>query len=220
MRRASGFSLVELLVVVAIIGILMSMYAATLSKARDKAVQVAVGEGMRQDHLGKMADHVNMARPPAEKLEGASREACRAAFRQQVRIAEFDALMTEMKYRVQNDDEFRAYWYTLINPAVTEPLEFAPNGDLIAKDETGRRYALQPLGTIGVGAMPSGNYPVSWEFLSVDLGDTTMSGLGVNVIFNDGHREYLVYPDRFPCTPTVATLTREYVLATQPPAPQ
>ncbi len=212
MRRCNGFSLLELLICVLIIGILMSMYMGTLSKARRKAEKVAVAEGIRQKALGHMADHANIARPSKGKGQGATRHDCRQAYRQTIHTSEFDAFLTEMRYLVRNEDEFRAYWHTLIDPNASDQLEFSNDGALIARDESGDEFFLRPLGIIG-GNERSGPYPVAWEFLSTDLADTTVSGLGINVLYSDGHIEYLTYPNRFPACPIVAQLSHQLMRA-------
>ena len=61
MRRHRGFSLLELLICVAIISILMALYLPVLGKARRKAEEVAIKEGLRQDHIAREAAAANTA---------------------------------------------------------------------------------------------------------------------------------------------------------------
>lgn len=206
-RGRGGFSLLELLIVVAIISILMSMYMSTLSKAQRKAEQVAVAEGIRQQRLGRMADSANIARD-----SGASRESddtlrsqCRSAYRQTIPTGKSEAFVTETLYCVQNEAAFRAYWHTLVNPEANAPLEFE-GGSAVALDESGNRFVLKPQGT-----QPGGTHPVEWEFLSTNLTETTLSGLGVSVLYGDGHMGYVRYPGEFPACRVVAELSQRFI---------
>ena len=62
-RPKHGFSLVETLVVLAIISILMAIFLPTLVKVLRKAKEVAGKEAVRQHAIGHMADGANTARP-------------------------------------------------------------------------------------------------------------------------------------------------------------
>ena len=128
MRRRQGFSLIELLICIGIIGILMALYLPVLSKARHKAVQVAEKEGLRQHHLGKVADGANAGTTLTCLPD---REECVEAFRHEVDVGKHEMVVTELRYAVQNEDEFRAYYHTLINPDNTTPLEYDEFGSQV-----------------------------------------------------------------------------------------
>jgi prepilin-type N-terminal cleavage/methylation domain-containing protein len=200
--RSHGYSLVETLVVVAIIAILMALYLPTLSKVLRKAEEVAVKEGFRQKNIGRMADNANSAGRDLGPAPG--RDECRDAFRQMVN----DVIATEVLYIVENDDEFNAYWHTMINPAASTPLEYTGSGDLLARDEFGDVYELPRVDKF-LDDGPS--FPLGWEFISTDLTDTSSGTIGTNVIYSDGHVVYIRYPGDFPATRTVAELSHRFV---------
>lgn len=207
-RGRRGFSLIELLVVIAIISIILGMYLATFSKVLSKAKQVVAKEALHQQQIGRMADHANIARhsqPPAGRAE------CREAFHRTVETHEGDILVTELRYLVTNDAEFRAYCHTLIDPANEEPLEYSGNS-LIAKDDNGQEFELASIGNDGWTAMSVSGapIPVMWEFLARNMGHSTVEGIGTNVLYSDGHVEWVKYPGRFPATAVVAALSEEY----------
>jgi prepilin-type N-terminal cleavage/methylation domain-containing protein len=206
-RGPCGFSLIELLVVVAIISIILGMYMSTFSKVLSRAEQVAVKEGMRQGNLGRLADNANSAR--SHGFEAPSREACRAAYRQTFETAVGEVYVTEVLYRITNDAEFRAYWYTMINPDATHELEFE-DGALLARDEHGDEVLLVPLDPSGWG---DGGPPVPrlWSFLSTNMGEMSINDMGIEVMFTDGHVERIAYRHRFPATPTVAELSHRFL---------
>lgn len=206
-RRRFGFSLIEMLVCVAIICILMALYLPILAKARHKAIQVATAAAIGQEHLGRVADNVNIVRPEPEP-EPPDREDCRAAYRRTVHNGRQEMLITELLYAVENEAEFRAYWHTLINPSAAGPLEFASgNSVLLAKDENGTEYRLDAL-----ELLPNRRpIPVMWEFLSTNMAEMSTANMGITVLYSDGHLEYLRYPSRYPACRTVAELSHRYV---------
>ncbi len=205
MRRREGFSLLELLIVVAIIAILMTMYLATFGKVRSKAVGVAAAEGMRQGKLGRMADDANGKQGPPKYP---TREECRAAFREKIG----DGLhQTRMLYRVSSDHEFEAYYFTLIDRAATDDLVYE-HRRLVAKDRDGNRYLLTLMGAFNDD---SSYVPVAWEYLSTFMGDMNGTGLGGDVLWGDGHIDYVKYQDEFPMTKQVAELCRRFVIESE-----
>ncbi len=203
MYSRRGFSLVELLVCVAIISILMAMYLPVLSKAKRKAEEVAIKEGLRQDHIGREAAVANIARPKGIDLDEYGREACQDAFCKSMSdgSGDGDMLVTELLYDVTSEDAFRAYWYTLIDPSNTEPLEYTDGGKLIATDNEGNEFILKPIYT---GRM-------LWEFISTDLSETTSGTLGTTVLYPGGNVDYVKYPDEFPAVPIVAKLSHRFI---------
>lgn len=209
MRSSKGFSLVELLMVVAIIGLIMAMYMSTFAKVQRKAKQVVAGEAVRQHGIGRMADNANFARRPPE--EPATREESRAAYRQPIRTADGDVFITRPTYSVSSTAEFKAFWNTVINPDAMGPLEYNGNR-LIAEDEDGNRFELASVPEdYGIQDARFANAVVGWEFLSTRMSDTTLEGLGANVLYGDGRIEYVRYPGPFPVNETVAKLSRRFL---------
>ncbi len=208
----SGFSLVELLVVIAIISILTAMYAAVGVRAISKAKRVAVVEGMRQEHIGRLADNANMARSSPSNTPSTAeeiREQCRAAFRQKMDLGGRELIFTELLCVVKSEAEFRAYWYTLVNPDATGAVTLAGNRSIVVQDENGQSYTLEWRDRSSMKDREI--YPVIWEFLSTDTKHMSAESLGITVMFSDGHVEYLPYPSRYPATRVVAELSQRFM---------
>ncbi len=205
--RRRGFSLIETLVVLAIISILMLMLTTALVKAVRMAKSTAAGEEMRQERIGSEAAKIHEGekpRTPAETVQEA-----RKKFRK-VGQGGMQKITSTVLFVVQNDNEFQAYWNTLLNPWNPNLPEFTDNGSLIAIAQNGTRYELPPVGT----EIKGGAYPVTWEFISTELHETGRGDLGGNVIYSDGRREYVAYPREFPMTRSVAVWSHEFVEAT------
>lgn len=205
MRGRAGFSLVETLVVVAIIGILMAMYLPALSKAIRQAEKVATTEGMRQDNIGRRSDGPSFGeRPP--------RESCRAAYRRSIGRGSArtnEIFVTEMQYIVRNEAEFRAYWFTLIDPEATEPLEYTRHDELIAHDDEGTEFLLSPRRE----QLTRGEtFPASWEFLS-SVPSEGSGDIGTTVNYSDTHVRYCRYPGEYPACRSVAELSHRFMQA-------
>lgn len=198
MRSRKGYSLLETLICVAIIAILMALQLPVLSKALRKAKEVAVKEGLHQRQIASMAGDTQFdARP--------GRDTCRAAYRQMYQ----ESWVTELKYVVRTEQEFAAYWNTLIRPSATEPLEYTASGELVAQDALGNVYYLKALNP----ADPPGETAiVGWEFISTNLAETTSGTLGTNVLYTDGRAVYIRYPGEFPMTRLVAELSHRFVV--------
>ncbi len=205
-RYNPGFSLVELLVVVAIIGILASMYMAALARARAKARQIAAVEAIRQEHIGRLADNANIARPQVSK--GPGRKECRKKYRHILDTGSGDTMVTTLMYMVRSEDEFKAYWYTLIDPKASGPLEFKGN-KLVARDDRGKKFELLSLDAALRKEVEL--FPKAWEFISTDMADMESGSIGANVLYSDGHIEYKHYPGDYPICKTVAELSHRFV---------
>lgn len=205
-RGSEGFSLVELLVVLAIIGILMGMALTAGAKALRMAKGVAAGEAM---HQGAITSSTT-----GERLEKPGRGPAREAFHQVVNTGKDDAIFSKLVYVVRSDAEFRAYWYTLLNKKNNLPLSHTSSGTLIALSPEGERFELPPMGAdVRDG---SGPYAVSWEFISTHLADTAYGNLGGNVLYSDGHLSHLRFPAKFPMSGTVARLSHRFVVQHNP----
>jgi prepilin-type N-terminal cleavage/methylation domain-containing protein len=202
-RRKFGFSLVELLVCVAIISILAAMYMAALSKARRKAEGVVVMEGFRQDNIGRAADTANIARAPG--YQPTDRAVFRGAYRKQLTVSGEPIWATEVLCEIEGEGAFRAYWFTVIDPAATAPLEYR-HDSLVAHDDKNNEFLLKlfsPSGRVGP------TVPVTWEFLSTNLQETSSGTMGTTVRYSDGHVEFMPYPGNFPACRSVAELSHE-----------
>jgi len=200
-RRQHGFTLVELLVCIAIIGILAIMQVQAGVKAIRQAKSVATGEAMRQGRIGRMADNANRGQFDSGDL--VLRQECRAAFRQMFDAGKYEAAGTEVFYIVRNDREFDAYYHTLIDPDADEELEFE-DGKLVAYTQNGDEVLLEPMNS------RIGNVPVAWEFLATNMAHMT-TGTSIRVVYNDSHVGTLKYPGRFPATRLVAELGQDYM---------
>ncbi|HUW59817.1 MAG TPA: prepilin-type N-terminal cleavage/methylation domain-containing protein [Candidatus Bathyarchaeia archaeon] len=201
MRRQHGFSLVELLVVIAIVSILAMMQVQAGIKALRQARAVATGEAMRQNRIGHMADNANRGRLTDDTA--ATREACRNTFRQMYETGKAEAAVTEVLYALHNDQDFDAYYHTLVDPEADDELVFQ-DGKLKARTGDGTEVLLEPLSDriIGVATM--------WEFLSTDMSNMT-ADTNIRVMYNDGHVDSVHYPSRFPASRIVAELGQDYM---------
>jgi prepilin-type N-terminal cleavage/methylation domain-containing protein len=207
MRSKRGFSMVETLVVLAIIAIMMAMTFPTFVKVLRKAKEVAGKEALRQHAIGRAADTVNSAGRQSTTNYG--RDEARAAFRQTLDIGKGDSMIvSEMLYVVNNDAEFRAYYHTLLNPANNAPLTYSGNGHLNAYDDQNNLFVLVPAEML---AGQNNTYPQAWEFISTQLTETSSGTVGGTVLYSDGHSAYVRYPHEFPMTPTVAELSHAFM---------
>jgi prepilin-type N-terminal cleavage/methylation domain-containing protein/prepilin-type processing-associated H-X9-DG protein len=207
MRARDAFSLVELLVVVAIIGVLAAFLVPALSRARSKAEQIAAVEAMRQKHIGALAQNANAPWP--HDFEGPDREDCREAYARVLETGSGEAFVTELLYKVRNEAEFKAYWHTLIDPEADEELEFE-GSTLVARDEQGTEFELLPL---ELHMLKEKAFPIGWEFLSTDMAEMSSGSIGANVLYSDGHVKYVPYPGKYPVCKTVADLSHRFVQA-------
>jgi prepilin-type processing-associated H-X9-DG protein len=116
-------------------------------------------------------------------------------------------LVTQLIARVGNEAEFRAYWRTLIDPAATGPIR-RDRGGIVVRDEAGNEYVLS---AVGNGPQAGPTVPVVWEFLSTDLSEGTAGTIGTNVLYSDGHVEYMPYPSGYPACQSVAELSHQFM---------
>ena len=207
MRARNAFSLVELLVVVAIIGVLAAFLVPALSRARSKAEQIAAVEAMRQKHIGALATNANAPWP--QDYDPPDQWDCRDAYMQALETGSGETFVTELLYKVRNEAEFKAYWHTVIDPDSDDELEFA-GSTLIARDERGREYKLVPL---ELHMLKEKAFPIAWEFLSTDMAEMSSGSIGANVMYSDGHVKYMSYPGKYPVCKSVAELSHRFVQA-------
>lgn len=200
-----GHSLVESLVVIAIIAILFATQAPALSRAVRAARQMEAQHSIRQEGIGRMADNANSDR--TYRRASVTRDEARAAFRRAVKVAQGEILVTEMLYEVRTEAEFRAYWHTLIDPAASAALEF-DGGYLEARDpESGETFELRP---VEESFMPSGDYVRMWEFLTTRGDSSTASTGRITIMKANGQIDALRYPGEFPAVRVVAELSQRF----------
>lgn len=209
--KSFGFSLVELLVVIAIVAVLGAIAFPHYSRALRMAKQVAGDEAKRQDMLAKnvdggrtLQDFLGAATP--EEL----RARARAEFRRPLDAGRFDIFITRPLFVVTTEDEFRAYYHTLIAAESGGPIDFDRNRHLIARTPEGHEYLL-PLADDEIIPGDRFPYPLSWDFISTNLGDTSLGLNGTNVLRSNGEQAFITYPYAFPATPVVAELGRQFV---------
>lgn len=200
-RSQGGFGLLELLIVVAIIGILFALYSGALTKATRLAKSTATGESMRQSNIGRMAKGDKKQSTDPQVL----REKAQDRFRQIVDTGKNDAIVSQLLFVVNNDREFQAYYHTLLNPDNTDPIEFVRNGWMVALDDDGRSFELKPV------HMANSQSPIGWEYLSTNPSEMATGALVIQVQYGDGHVQTMKYPDSFPATKTVAELGHAFL---------
>ncbi len=204
MRGHKGFSLLELLICVTIIGILMALYLPVLSKARQKAIQTAEKEGLRQHHIGKLADGANTG---TTLTSTPGRDECIEAFRHEISVGKHDMMVTELRYVVESEAEFRAYYHTLLEPASTDPLEYDRRGNLLAMDPEGNTFALRPIDLLSENEV----VVIAWSFLSSDMSESSSGAMGAEVIYTDGRVQFVRYREAFPAVPAVAVFSHKFM---------
>ncbi len=205
----AGYSILELLIVVGIISILVFLQLGAMHRVLGKVKNTARAEAIRQAALGRQADEVHEGptrTEPANPLE------CVVAFRQTLDTGKEKIRVSEMLYVVRNGEEFRAYWNTMLNPNALYAPEY--DGDLLlARDPDGNIYRLPALfGSHTDANAKHGLFPIAWDFLSSNLADNSSGELGAEVLYSDGHMEFVSYPGKFPAVPEVADLSRQFVV--------
>lgn len=175
----------ELLIVVAIIGFLMAMYMSTFSRVY-RQVKTETARATMNQTAGAYKEMVN---------EHPSIADCRNDFFQKIGKNKFMCLLY---YRVQSDEEFIAYWHTLLNPDSDVNPQFKKNY-LVATDPSGNTYKLR-------------SYIMRWSFIAYKNGGVEPQPLGVDYHNPDtGQFDYMRYPSEFPATPIVAALSYEFL---------
>jgi len=205
-RAGSGFSLLETLVVLAIIMVLFTLLVPVLTRALRMAKRTAAGEEMRSERVGEMAAAVHEGGPGQMTPEQTVLQA-RALFRREGTAGQ-KKIVSHLLFSLRDDNEFRAYWHTLLNPANTALPEFTRNGHLIAFTPEGQRHELPPVDA----ELRAGARIIKWDFISTRLDETGRMDLGGNVVYSDGRLEYVPYPQRFPMTRMVAELSHRYYM--------
>ena len=208
-RDRAGYSILELLIVVGIISILVFLQLGAMHRVLGKVKNSARAEAIRQAALAREADAVHegpMRTEPANRLE------CIQAFKQTLDTGKEKIFVSEMLYVVRNGEEFRAYWNTMLNPNALYLPEIV-DGVLIARDPEDNIYRLPALYGSHLDANKAhGLFPIAWDFLSSNLADNTSGELGAEVLYSDGHMEFVPYPGKFPAVKEVADLTRQFVI--------
>jgi Tfp pilus assembly protein FimT len=206
-KRRSGFSMLETLVVLAIIMVLLTLLVPVLTKALRMAKATAAGEEMRSDRVGEMATAIHEGNNPKERTPEEWVQHARGMFRREGKGGQ-TKLVSDVLFVVANDPEFRAYWHTLLNKQNTQLPEFTRKGHLIAFTPEGERFELLPVEKNSSGPA----HIIRWEFISTRLEETGRMDLGGNVIYSDGRREYVAYPREFPMTRQVAELSHRFYM--------
>jgi prepilin-type N-terminal cleavage/methylation domain-containing protein len=204
-----AFSLIELLICVAIIAILFAMYAAVLGKAQEKAKDTALLEALRQRGIGEFADGDEYRRTCSGSIEEI-RRCCREAYWQLVDTGKTDMVYTELRYLVTSNAQFRAYWYTLINPHAEGEFEFTESS-VVVEDAEGNNFTLNAVGNWQDPDYDHAVYPVMWEYLSSSMADMNNTSLNIQVLYTDGGVGTIRYPGEFPVTETVAELSYRFL---------
>jgi competence protein ComGC len=205
-RGRLGFSLLETLVVLAIVMVLLTFLVPVLTKALRMAKRTAAGEEMHSERVGEVATAVHEGEPEKLTPEQAVLQA-RESFHHE-NAAGQKKIVSHLLFAVKNDDEFRAYWYTLLCPANAALPEFNHHGALIAITPEGHRYELPPVR----GKETTTTHIVAWDFISTRLEETGRGDLGGNVVYSDTRIEYMPYPRQFPMTQMVAELSHRFYM--------
>ncbi len=201
-----GFSLIEVLVVLAIILVLLTLLVPVLTQALRMAKRTAAGEEMHSEQVGEMATAIHEGGPEKLTSEQAVLQA-RAYFRREGQAGQKKSV-SHLLFAVQDDDEFRAYWNTLLNPSNAALPEFTRGGQLIATTPEGHRYELPPADS----EMRGPARIAKWDFLSTRLEETGRMDLGGNVVYTDGRVQYVPYPREFPMSRQVAELSHRFYM--------
>ncbi|MCC6142686.1 MAG: type II secretion system protein [Candidatus Hydrogenedentes bacterium] len=203
--RKQGFSLIETLVVVAIICIMLAVALPHYWKAIRLAKQTAADEAKRQEQLVPYAPAYTIS---PEMADWEIRETARAAFRHTIDAGKFDLMVTQPLLEVRNDEEFRAYYFTLVDAEATAPLLFE-GGSMIVRTPEGTEFRLRTSDAIEPGGRDP--YAIAWDFLSTNMANMSVGSFGVGYVRSNGERPYVKYPGEFPATETVARLGQRFM---------
>jgi Tfp pilus assembly protein PilE len=205
----AGYSILELLIVVGIISILVFLQLGSMHRVLGKVKNTARAEAIRQDALGREADAVHEG---PMRTEPATRQECIDAFRKTLHTGKEKMLVSEMLYVVTSGDEFQAYWHTMLNPENFYTPEYEGN-TLVARDPDGKVFRLPALYGSHLDANAKhGTFPIAWDYLSSNLADNTSGEIGAEVLYSDGHMEFVGYPGKFPAVREVTELSRQFVV--------
>ena len=213
--RRRGYSMVEMLVVIAIIMVLLTIAVPRYVKVVWLAKQVAMDEGKHQRHIGEISTGV-LSNPHGSRPGGDSssytveqlRAKARASYRQTFDAGKFDYYLTEVVCVIDNDHEFRAYWHSLIGPDESVSVDL-DGGSVTVRDEHGNAYTLARV--LPWQYESHGIHAIAWDFLSTGMKHMTTGNRGVTAEYNDGSQAHLRYPGEFPATTTVAELSQRFM---------
>jgi hypothetical protein len=80
----------------------------------------------------------------------------------------------------------------------------------MAFDAQGNQFLLPPIER-AITPGDSRPYVVGWDFLSVNLADTSYGNISTTALLSDGSRDKIKYPGPFPGTRTVAELSARFM---------
>ena len=117
---------------------------------------------------------------------------------------------------IMNDDEVNAA-YELVIPLLAGTIspdeDFSIEGNPVIGDHTFyrlregiERFRIEDINNPAATATAQSEVPVQWDWIGVDPATFNHVPGGCNVLYLDGHVEFITYPDKFPVTATFAQL--------------